>query len=109
MIPLILAAVAGGLIVFLLGLAIYYRSDAKFWRIETASARAQRDEAVTLSSRALEAKQNTEDGFTKAKQFYDERSKLPLRAVVTDEQCENMAKFIAGKVVGATRLNETIQ
>jgi hypothetical protein len=109
LVEIVVAAVWGGLTVFLTGLILYYRSEAKFWRGEVAQAEVLRDEAVTLSAKALEAKDGAEEGFKKAKDFFDERNKIPLLAIMTDEQCGRIAKYLEEHLLGFSKSTGMIQ
>jgi len=100
---LILAAVAGALIFLLALTTAVYRGRA-------ISAETKRDEAVTLSAQALDAKQKAEEGFVKIKEVFDERMKLPLAAIMTDEQVQNIANFLAEKLfISNARMTDKIQ
>jgi len=89
--PLILAALAGGLILLFIGTTIFYRSCV-------IDAENKRDEAISMSARALEAKQVAEEGFAKAKTFFDERNKIPLLALMTEEQMDKLAGVLAERL-----------
>lgn len=91
MTPLILSAVAGALIFALFVSTIVYRGQA-------VDAETKRDEAITLAADALVAKKNAEEGFEKAKLFFEKHMNQPLTALMTDEQCDRVANYIAGKV-----------
>lgn len=82
---LIVGILAGVLIFFFAALAWFYRGCV-------LDAETKRDEAQTMAARALEAKQNAEDGFSKAKAWFDERAKIPLIATFTPEQLEDLKK-----------------
>lgn len=99
---LVLAAGAGAAILGLSVLTLYYG-------LRVRNAESERNEAVRLAARAMEAKEAAEEGFKKAKEFFDERLKLPVVASMTDEQCENLARYLAGKLIGVTRATETLQ
>jgi len=100
---LILAAVAGALIFLLALTTAVYRGRA-------ISAEMKRDEAVTVAAKSLEAKQNAEDGFSKIKLIFEERAKLPLLAMMTDEQVQNIANFLAEKLfMSNARMTDKIQ
>jgi hypothetical protein len=71
--------------------------------VRVKRAEQLRDEAVQLAAHAMNAKQSAEDGFVKAKAWFDEQSKRPITALMTDDQCENVAKYVAGRVTGVTR------
>jgi hypothetical protein len=109
LVQLIVAAVWGGLTVFLLGLVFYYRSNAAFWQEVAENAEGSRDDAIKVSSQALDAKQSAEDGFKKAKDFFEERQKQPLVAVMTDTQCENIAKFLEERLLGFSKPTGMVQ
>jgi len=89
--PLILAGFAGAVIFLLLISTFTYRG-------RVLEAEFKRDEAVNMCADALEAKKNAEDGFVKAKAFFDERLKLPVAALMTDEQIDRIAEYLASKL-----------
>ena len=92
MLSIILAAIAGAAILFFILTTLIYRGQVK-------NAESERDEAIKLASQAMDAKQSAEDGFTKAKQFFDDKMKMPVAAIMTDEQIDNIAKYLAGKLL----------
>lgn len=100
---LILAAVAGALVLLLALTTLTYRGRA-------ISAEMKRDEAVTMSAQALEAKQKAEEGFVKIKEVFDERMKLALVAVMTDEQVDRIAQYLGEKLfMSNARMTDKIQ
>src|SRR2546423_15656281 len=99
---LILAAIAGAAILLLLLTTLSYRGRA-------ISAETKRDEAITVSAGALEAKKNAEDGFLKIRTIFEERAKLPLIAYMTDEQVQNIANFLAEKLFMSNARTDRIQ
>lgn len=74
-----------------------------YYAVRVKRAEYLRDEAVELAELCMDAKKSAEDGFTKAKEFFDVQLKRPVTAIMTDDQCENVAKYVAGRVVGSTR------
>jgi len=101
--PLILAAIAGGLILLLFLTTLNYRGRA-------INAESKRDEAITMSARALEAKQTAEEGFSKMKTLFDEKMKMPVAAFVSDEQINVIANYLAEKLfMSNARMTDKIQ
>jgi hypothetical protein len=96
--PLILAAVAGALILLFLATTLIYRGQVK-------GAEAERDEAVTLAAQAMEAKTSAEEGFKQIKLWVEERQKLPLQAIMTDEQVDHIAKYLGGRILAANTVS----
>jgi hypothetical protein len=94
---LILAAVAGGLILLFIATTLIYRGLVK-------GAEAERDEAVTLAAQAMEAKTAAEEGFAQIKKVFEERMKLPIQAIMTDEQVDNIAKYLASRLLTANQI-----
>jgi len=93
-----------GALIFLLALT------TAVYRGRAISAEIKRDEAVTLATSALDAKQKAEEGFVKIKEIFEERAKLPLVAFMTDEQVQNIANFLAEKLfVSNARMTDKIQ
>jgi hypothetical protein len=101
--PLILAAITGGLILLLFLTLLNYRGRA-------INAENKRDEAITISARALEAKSTAEEGFQKMKTLFDEKMKMPVVAFMTDEQINTIANYLAEKLfMSNTRLTSKTQ
>lgn len=92
---LIVGILAGALIFFFAALAWFYRGCVQ-------DAETKRDEAQTMAARALEAKQTAEDGFRKAKEYFDERNKIPLVALFTEEQMDKLAGILSERLFMST-------
>lgn len=88
---LILAGVAGASILALSVSTLVYRGQVK-------DAENKRDEAIRVAAGALEAKKNAEEGFLKAKEFFEKHMSTPVSALMTDEQVDRVAQYVAGKV-----------
>lgn len=97
LVSLILAAVAGAIIFGLFVSTLVYRGRA-------LDAENKRDEAITLAADALVAKKNAEEGFEKAKIFFEKHMSQPLNALMTDEQVDKIAQYLAGKLLLSNHL-----
>jgi len=70
---------------------IYYAARVK-------SAEKSEAEAWTLAKQCMDAKDAAEDGFKKAKEFFDEAAKRPTLSVFTPDQLEDLAKQLGMKL-----------
>lgn len=101
---LLIVGILAGILIFFFGAAAW------FYRGCVRDAEAKRDEAVSMAARALEAKQNAEDGFSKAKLYFDERNKIPLVALFTEEQMDKLAGILSERLfMSNVRTTEKIQ
>jgi len=89
---LLIVGILAGILIF------FFASASWFYRGCVRDAEAKRDEAISMAARALEAKQNAEDGFSKAKAYFDERNKLPLVALFTEEQLEKLTGILSERL-----------
>ena len=88
---LVLAGVAGASILALSVGTLAYRGQIK-------DAEAKRDEAIKVAAGALEAKKNAEEGFLKAKEFFEKHMQTPVNALMTDEQVDRISAYLGGKL-----------
>lgn len=88
---LVLAGIAGASILALAVSTLAYRG-------QVLDAENKRDEAIEVAAGALEAKKNAEEGFLKAKEFFEKHMQTPIQALMTDEQVDRVAQYVAGKV-----------
>lgn len=89
------AAVWGGTTVILLGLAIFYGSLVK-------EAEKRRDIAEEIAQEAVRKQQSIEEDFTKLKNFFEQTMNRPVQAMVTDEQIDNIRKYLASAILPFT-------
>lgn len=92
---LIGVALWGGLTVILAGLAIFYGSLVR-------DAERRRDIAEGLAADAIAKRQSIEEDFLKLKTFFEQSMNRPITAMITDEQVDNIAKHIGGKLLPYT-------
>src|SRR6266403_4180394 len=89
---LLIAGILAGILIF------FFASAAWFYRGCVRDAESKRDEAILLSAQSMQAKQNAEDGFTKAKTWFDERNKQPLVALFTEEQIDKLVGILSERL-----------
>lgn len=92
---LILAGMVGAALLFFILSALYYRGIVK-------DAEAERDDAIKTASQALDAKESAEEGFQKMKVVFDEKMKMPVAAVITQEQLDYICRYLAERLMIAT-------
>lgn len=100
---LLIVGILAGILIF------FFASAAWFYRGCVRDAESKRDEALKIATQALEAKQNAEEGFTKAKNWFDERNKLPLVALFTDEQMDKLVGILAERLFMSQVRTEKVQ
>lgn len=89
------AAVWGGLTVILTGLAIFYGSLVK-------EAEKRRDIAEEIATDAVHKRQQVEEDFLKLKTFFEQQMNRPVQATITDEQVDNIRKYLASAILPFT-------
>jgi len=92
---LILAGITGALILFLFLFSIFYFSQVK-------GAERERDEAITLASQAMAARDSAQAGFEEMKKVFDEKMKMPVAAIITQEQLDYISRYLAERLMLST-------
>jgi hypothetical protein len=100
---LLIVGILAGILIF------FFASTTWFYRGCVRDAEQKRDEAQHMAAQALEAKATAEDGFSKAKQFFDERNKIPLVALFTEEQMDKLAGILAERLFMSQVRTEKVQ
>ena len=91
MIHSFLAGLVGVAFTLLALVAIYYMARVK-------AAEKDAAEAWILAKQCMDAKEAAEDGFNKAKEFFDALKKQPTVAMFTPEQLEDLSRQLGHKM-----------
>jgi hypothetical protein len=92
---LILAGFAGAVIIIFVITTLIYRGQIK-------GAESERDDAIKIASQALDAKQSAEEGFAKMRELFDEKMKMPVAAIITQEQLDQAVRYLAERLMIST-------